>query len=334
MTAEPPPTRQTRSPSSTLEEFAVRARTAARTWRIDAETVEILDACAAVGVEPLVLKGAALARTLYRSDESRGYFDIDLLVAPDDLPVVGRVLGDRGYRNVGELLGIDDIGGYLHADMWSRFVPEFGNLTVDVHRRLDGCEAPADVVWRALSARAASIAVGGGRVRALNRPGLALHLALHVAQHGPDDLKAIADLKRGLERWPVAIWRSAARLAGELRATEAFAAGLSLVSPGDELARRLDLPSPDARLRDIAHRSKRPRGTFHLRAFADARSLSERIDVIRRSLLPKRAWIVHEHRWAAMSRHRLIAAYCLHILRAPVWAWRAWQFRRRGYPGG
>jgi Uncharacterised nucleotidyltransferase len=320
--------------SNALEDFAVRARTAPRTSRIDVETAAILDACAAVGVEPLVLKGVALVRTLYRSDETRGYFDIDLLVAPDDLPAVERVLEHRGYRNSAELLGVDDIGGYLHADTWSRYVPDFGNLTVDVHRRLDGCEAPPEVVWRALSAGASRIDVGGRRVRALNRPGLALHLALHAAQHGPDDLKAIADLTRGLERWPSGIWHGAARLASQLRATDAFAAGLWLVPGGEELARRLELPPPDARLREMAHRSERPRGTFHLRALAEAGSFTERVGVARRSLFPQRAWIVREHPWAATNRLRLAAAYCLHVLRAPVWAVRAWRFRRRSRLSG
>ena len=317
------------SQSDALEDFAARARTAARTSRIDVETVEILDACGAVSAEPLVLKGVALVRTLYRSDEIRGYCDIDLLVGPDDLAGVGRVLENRGYRHIPEFLGVDDVGTYLNADMWSRFVPEFGNLTVDVHRRLDGCEAPPEVVWRALSARAARIDVGGRRVRALNRSGLALHLALHAAQHGPDDLKAIGDLERGLERWSPEIWRDAARLARELQATEAFAAGLRLVPGGDAVARRLGLPSGEAVLWEVAHRSGRPRGTFHLRAFAEAPSLTERARVVRRSLLPNRAWIVREYPWAAANRRRLVAAYCVHILRAPLWAARAWRFRRR-----
>src|SRR5919198_3675612 len=52
------------SQSDALEDFAARARTAARTSRIDVETVEILDACGAVSAEPLVLKGVALVRTL------------------------------------------------------------------------------------------------------------------------------------------------------------------------------------------------------------------------------------------------------------------------------
>ena len=332
LTAEPTPTARTRNQGGRLDEFAVRARAAARRSRIDAETVRVLDACAAVEVEPLVLKGIALVRTLYRSDERRGYVDIDLLVAPEDVPAVGRALGDLGYRSVTELQGVDNVGGYLHADMWSRMVTDFGNLTVDVHWRLEGCEASPGTVWRALSANPTLIDLGGRRVRAPNRPGLALHLALHAAQHGPEDRKAIGDLERGLERWPPETWRSAAGLAVELRAVNAFAAGLRLAPGGDEVARRLDLPAADAVMWEKADPSDRPRGAFHLRAFADAHGVSERLGILRRSLLPKRAWIEWNYPWATTSRYRLIAAYCLHMLRAPLWAARAWQFRRRGRP--
>jgi putative nucleotidyltransferase-like protein len=328
--AEPPMTAE-RAPASkgkALADFAVRARMAPRTARLDEETVAVLHACAAVGVEPLVLKGVVLARTLYRSDETRGYFDVDLLVAPDDLPAVGRVLADRGYRNLTELIGVDDMSGYLHADTWSRYVPELGNTAIDVHWRLDGCEASPAVVWRVLSARSKLIDLGGHQVRALDRPGLALHLALHVFQHGPDDLKAIADLERGLERWSPEVWHGAARLAAELGATEALAAGLWLVPDGDAFARRLQLPVPEAALRDVAQREARPRGVYHLRAFAEASTLAERMRVVRQSLLPKRAWMIRQRPWAATNRYRLVAAYCAHLVRTPVWAARAWRFRR------
>jgi hypothetical protein len=312
-----------------LEDFAVRAREAARTARLDAALVEALDACAEAGVQPLLLKGAALTRTLYRSDERRGYFDVDLLVAAEDLPAVGQVLGDMGYGNNTELQGIDDVAGVLHAQMWSRLVPDFGNLTIDLHWTLDGCEAPPQVVWHALSARHGLIEVAGRRVRTLDRPGLALHLALHVAQHGPDDLKAVADLNRGLERWSSEVWEQAAELARELGAVEAFAAGVRLMPGGHLVAHRLDLPSADDVLWQIATRDERPRGTFHLKAFTDARGLSGRMNLLRRSLLPTRAWIVWEHPWAARSPLHLFAAYCTHILRAPALAMRAWRFRRR-----
>jgi Uncharacterised nucleotidyltransferase len=329
MTDVPPPADQEGSQAGALEDFAVRARMAARTSRLDEALVKLLDACDTVGVEPLLLKGAALARTLYRSDESRGYYDVDLLVAEADLPVIGEVLEGLGYRNVSELQGVDDVAGILHAQIWSRLAPEYGNLTIDLHWQLYGCEAPPQIVWDALSTRRELIDVAGREVRTLDRPGLALHLALHVAQHGPDDLKAAGDLSRGLERWSPEIWRQAAELAGELRALEALAAGLRLVPGGEAVATRLELPDADVLLWQIEHRGERPRGTFHMQAFTDARGLGERIQLLRRSLLPSRAWIVWEHPWAANGPLRFFAAYCAHVVRAPAWAIRAWRFRRR-----
>jgi hypothetical protein len=329
VTGAPEPAYQEERQRGLLEEFAVRASTAARTSRLDAAAAEALEACAAVGVEPLLLKGAALARTLYRSDETRGYFDIDLLVSPEDLSVAGRVLDGLGYRNVTALQGVEDIAGSVHAQMWSCLLPEMGNLTIDLHWRLDGCEAPPEIIWAVLNAEHTVIEVGGRHVRTLGRPGLALHLALHTAQHGPDDVKAVADLNRGLERWSPEVWLQAAKLARELRAAEAFAAGLRLVPGGDLVVRRLQLPSGDAVLHELAHRGGRPRGTFHLQAFTEARGLRERLKLLRRSLVPSRAWIEWEHPEAANSRLRLFAAYCAHILRAPAWAATAWRFRRR-----
>jgi Uncharacterised nucleotidyltransferase len=329
MTEVTPPADREERRRGGLEDFAVRARDAARVSRLNAALVEVLDGCAAVGVEPILLKGAALAQTLYRSDERRGYFDLDLLVAEEDLSAVGQVLDGMDYRNVTEFQGIDDVAGILHAQLWSRLIPGFGGVTVDLHWQLEGCRAPPEEVWDVLNARRASIDVAGRQVHTLDQPGQALHLALHLAQHGPDDLKAAGDLSRGLERWPPEVWDEAAELARELAAVESFAAGLRLVPHGDEVAHRLNLPSPDDLLWEIAHRDERPRGTFHLQAFSEARGLRERMNLLRRSLVPKREWIVLEHPKARTSRLRLFAAYFAHISRAPAWAARAWHFRRR-----
>jgi hypothetical protein len=295
---------------------------------VDAAAIEALEALGRTGVDALLLKGAALARLLYRDDEARGYFDVDLLVAPSQVRAAGRALTGLGYKNIGEVQGIDDVAGILHAEVWSARVPGFGQLLIDLHWRLDGCEAPSEVIWNVLSARRKFVELDGNQVATLDQPGLALHLALHVAQHGPDDLKAMGDLERGTERWPRATWEQAAELAYELDATEAFSAGLRLLPDGATLARELGLPSADALLWAIAHRSARPRGTYHLNALARAGTVRERIDVLRRSLLPRRAWIAWEYRWAEDRPARLLAAYTIHIARAPVWAVRAWRFHR------
>ncbi len=223
------------------------------------------------------------------------------------------------------------MGEILHAETWSRRV-EAGPgspLLIDLHWRLPGCEAPADAAWEVLAPRRSSIELNGRETAVLDREGLALHLAIHAAQHGPDDLKAIGDLTRGLERWPLEVWRSAGSLAAELVATPAFAAGLRLVPIGAERADELGLPPTDELDWAIRHRDLRPRGTFHLEALTRARGARARADVLRRSLLPTRQWIAWQYPWAAGSRVRLVAAYGAHLLRTPVWAGRAWRYRNR-----
>ena len=159
--------------------------------------------------------------------------------------------------------------------------------------------------------------------------GLALHLALHAANHGPGELKALGDLDRGLSRWPYETWEQATRLARELQAVEAFAAGLRFLPAGVARADELGLPQAEAELWAITHRDERPRGVFHLSAFSEAGTVCARLGIVRRALLPKRAWIAQEYPWAAAGRLRLLAAYGMHALRSPAWAVRAWRFRRR-----
>jgi hypothetical protein len=56
-----------------------------------------LDAFAAAGIQALVLKGAALARTVYPAPHLRPHADVDLLIAPEHLDAVDRLLGNEGW---------------------------------------------------------------------------------------------------------------------------------------------------------------------------------------------------------------------------------------------
>ena len=312
-----------------LKEFVERVRHLPHQTELDAAAVEVLDAFEAAGVESLLLKGPALAQMLYHPGEHRGYGDIDLLVAPTDLDAGRRALAELGYAN-SERGGLDDVAGIMHSELWSQALEsKMVQLMVDLHWRLAGCEAPADVIWKVLGRRRAGIELGGRSVPILAHDGLALHLATHAAQHGPDDIKAIADLVRGLERWDPEIWRSAADLAEQVDGAAAFAAGLRLTAPGTELAREIGSPPTDDLTWAILNRDTRPRGTFHVQALAGARGVRERLDVLRRSLFPRPEWITWEYQWSrGAGRARLVAAYAIHLLRAPAWAVRAWRYRR------
>jgi hypothetical protein len=132
-----------------------------------------------------------------------------------------------------------------------------------------------------------------------------------------------------LERWPADVWQQARMLASELKADAAFSTGLRLIPEGARLARALSLPTDSALEWEVAHRAERPRGTFHVEAFRDASTLRERAAVARRALFPDRRWLAVEYHWSQRGAVWRALAYGLHAARSPVWAARAWAFRRR-----
>jgi hypothetical protein len=314
------------------EDFVRRAALVTRREKLDAATAEAFNAFRASGVDAILLKGAALADALYRPGEPRGYFDIDVLVGPVHRVTAEAVLTELGYRSFSEVRGVDDIGGALHADIWLGamvgFDRGFAGVMIDLHRRLEGCRAPDAVIWEALSGDRGSVEVAGIAVPTLGLPGMALSVALHVAQHGPRDAKAVGDLSRALERWPRGVWREAAALAQDVGGKESFAAGLRLLPAGTTLADELGLGSAERVLWDLANRQLRPRGTFHLEALIGSGSVRDKLGVVRRALLPTRAWIGWEMRWATRSPAHLALAYVLHIARSPAWAVRAIRYSR------
>jgi hypothetical protein len=316
-----------------LEDFAQRNRGLHRRAELDWAAVAVLERFEGAGVRSLLLKGPVLTRLLYGSEGApRDYFDIDLLVGPPDLAKAREALAGLGYRWGYEGRGIDDVARVVHTELWAQR-GKYGPLWVDLHKRLAGgaagCRASDEVVWAALWGRRTSIEFAGREATVLAQGGLAFHLALHAAQGGPDEPKAIGDLARGIERWAPDVWRDAAELAEEVQGVEAFGAGLRLVPSGARLAELLELPSTPRLDWEVRHRQLRPRGAFHVQAIGSARGLRERADLLRRSVLPTPEWIVSEYRWARRSRAHLLAGYARHLLRTPLWALRALQFELR-----
>jgi hypothetical protein len=308
-----------------LRDFAGRARYPSLTEIVDAGSAEVMTRLDRAGVPFLLLKGPALARFLYRPDERRPYIDVDLLVAPGLRDRAGATLAALGYENLTKRAGVDEFTGALHAETWHSST----RMPVDLHWRLAGCGAPPEKAWPCLFEGRQTVLVAGCAAPVLSRAGLALHLATHAAQHGPRDVKAIGDLERGVDRWPLDDWQAAARLAVAVEGVESLAAGLRLCPQGVALAETLGLP-PSAELSwTIVNRGSRPRGTFHLEAFRRAGGPRDAIRVVRRSLLPSRVWIRREYSWAGGSGPRLAAGYARHLLRAPAWAASAWRYRRR-----
>src|SRR5579862_451064 len=295
---------------------------------VDTAAAEVLDAFDRANLEVLLLKGRGIAALLYEPGEERSYSDADLLVAPAQVGAAEEILRGLGYVSGEAVRGVDDVAGVVPGQAWLR-ANASGYSEVDLHRWLPGAQADPVLAWPALMGHRTWIEISGRRAAVLDRGGQAMHLAMHAAQHGPTFTKHLDELALALERWPRDVWDSAARLAERIGATEAFAAGLRLLPEGDTEAERLGL-APTAELDwMIRHRWSRPRGTFHLGALADAQGLGPRLDILRRTLFPTRAWLTFEYRWARRGGICLVAAYAVHVARAPAWAARAWLFTRR-----
>jgi hypothetical protein len=244
----------------------------------DARTGAVVSSLRAVGVDPIVLKGASIRELLYGSNDERVSEDLDLLVSAQDLDAVEKALPDLGFV----FAGVSALGhGRAHSRNWA---DQRTDVMLEVHTRIPGVGSSDREAWDVLASEADTMKIGGHTVRILSMSGRVFHVALHAAQHGRDSETTMRDLERAIDRIPLAVWQEAAVLAGRLSSLPAFAAGLRLhqqgaalldrlgvdARPTAELALRAEAPVPLARGVEWLSRlpTMRQRARFLLRAVA------------------------------------------------------------------
>lgn len=194
----------------------------------DAECARVVEALEAEGQEVIVLKGPSVADWLYDPSYERAYTDIDILVHPDAVERVGAVLGERGYRRVGVELPMD-------RPWYARSYMGRSSCPMEVHRTLPGVGASPIDVWTVLSRKTVSMEVAGRPVRVFDETARLMHIVLHAWHHAGTAPHIEEDLRRARQRVEGDAWRDAERLATELKADEAFMAGLAMVPGGSPL---------------------------------------------------------------------------------------------------
>ncbi len=256
---------------------------AAASLAIDAQTARVVTALRAAGVDPILLKGPAVAAWLYRDGRLRPYGDTDLLVAAAEQPEAARVLSALGYVENPTLRTFPTPAtAWLHAT---------SSLELDLHTRLWSW-GDSDQVWRVLQAHTQPLRVAGVEVRVLDDAAKAVHVVTHALQHMYEGEKWNEDLDRALVLVDDGTWAAAARLAGEVGAAEAFAVGLHAHPGGAALCERLGIAAP--RDLELQYRyslaGTRYVGVQHLDAFVEARGLRARAAVLRDRVLPPLAY--------------------------------------------
>ena len=271
--------RAQRSPDPTSDLLVV-----GRSLFLDSKAGAAVQHLRAAGVPSIVLKGKAIATWLYEAGEARPYADVDLLVPPAQFERATELLAEFGY--VHRLSGAHP----SEVSPKERVLVDPANVCIDLHRGLVGVPGLNQRCWDVLSRRTVALRVGGTDVDVLDTPARALHLALHAAQNGPIDRKAVADLERGLAKVGEKEWREAAELAEELGATDAFAAGLRLLPAGRLLAAELCLPHQMTVELALRTRSA-PQDAIFFERLAQAEGVRAKATLLARKLFPTSTYL-------------------------------------------
>jgi Uncharacterised nucleotidyltransferase len=143
------------------------------------------------GVEPLALKGPALAMTAYGGLAMRQFTDLDLLVRKSEVERAAAILLEESYAP-GLGYGLADLG---RPGAFEIALARAGALTeIDLHWRLVPPYFPLAFDGEDLRLRAMRIEIEGGAVRTLAAADHLLYLCAHGAKHGWQALGGICDL--------------------------------------------------------------------------------------------------------------------------------------------
>jgi hypothetical protein len=152
----------------------------ARAVRAGRQIQEVVDALEAAGIESALLKGPALARTVYPDPALRQSVDIDIIVRPEDVLAAETVLEGLGYR-----CPIKGFRFSQHQYNHDTFEPPVRGERIELHWTLDYIFDlfPQDWVDQAI-ARRVRVESDDLSFHSLGTVDHLLHLAFHdVFQH-------------------------------------------------------------------------------------------------------------------------------------------------------
>lgn len=149
------------------------------------ELGRVLDAFNERGINLIVLKGAALAQTVYDNIALRPMSDIDLLVKKDDLPYAERIMSELGYLFEGDKSPDWYRENHFHI---SYFHPIM-SILVEIHWHIGRKAHPSQIAitdtgvierwWE----RAQTLNISGKKTLVLCPDDLLFHLSLHFFKH-------------------------------------------------------------------------------------------------------------------------------------------------------
>ena len=285
----------------------------------------VLERLASHGVSPLLLKGSALAYTLYDSPGLRPRFDTDLLVRREDMEVVAEVMTGRGYVRPNQVTG----ELVMHQVDYARKDSHGVWHVYDFHWKLANRQAVAGMLsFEELTRDAEPIAVLGPHARGLSRVHALLLACVHRVAHHPSDERLIwiHDIHLLTEALSPAEVASFGALAADRSVRALCADGLAAATRWfgtrvpEGLLERLALHDPSGGTEASAALLEPPASRIH-EIWSDLRALpgwSHRVRLVYEHAFPPPSYMAGVY--TVSSRVWLPALYTHRIVRG-AWRW-------------
>jgi hypothetical protein len=135
------------------------------------------------GITPIILKGAALAETVYAQRALRPMSDTDILIRPEAVDRAAAILADLGYTRPGP----PQADAWRQADRYhivlTKPSPAFNEWHLELHWHLDRPSRPFAIDLEGLWARARPVRIANTHALVLSPEDLLLHVCLHTCKH-------------------------------------------------------------------------------------------------------------------------------------------------------
>ena len=294
---------------------AIYYGTLARNLRLQASLAEVVALLQREAIEPIVLKGGALAGTVYADPGLRPMTDLDLLVPPEAMERAGTALASMGYHLSGRLTAQlvrfqERVGGRLE---WVR--KQYGQPTyLDLQFHLVGvdlCRHAFTIEPETLWVAARTLPLERGQALQLSPEDMLIHLCLHsgmghayasplvstvdvdwlVAREGSDEFWVRLAERAGQFRARTIVYRGLC-WARDLLGTPVPAKTLAALAPSPLRQRLLVRLAPLDEERAWQGVDSRPKGLHELLLYA---ALMERprdaLGMVRAILIPDPEWL-------------------------------------------
>jgi hypothetical protein len=152
------------------------------------------------GIKVIVLKGAALAKVVYKDIGLRSMADIDLLVRKEDLPYAKEILSDLNY--VPKMLILSEEWHNKNHHHLPAYIHREKSLIVEIH--WDITKKPFDINIKKWFERAKDAEFNGYKVLIPSPEDMIIHLCIHLYNHGYHSrmiLRELCDISETLNNY-------------------------------------------------------------------------------------------------------------------------------------